>query len=259
MSKDLVTIDSFLPFKEDAAKIQALAEMNLGDISNISAYELPRIKMPGAGGTTWSLPGLTGDRAEKKLVSIILAWKPIRAYWPGEFAGNMPPQCSSADAIFGVGDPGGVCEDCPLSKWKTGKNGRGQACTAKVRMLPLEAGGVLPMILAIPPTSLKAWRVHGTNMLNASVPYWAVVTEIGLKEDKNQEGIAFSRATFEAQTVIEGEQREQLEGYAKGFQQMLARLAVQADDYSTDGVDLEGLESGVGRARGNPLSFLARR
>lgn len=237
MGKDLVKIESFLPFKEDTPEVTELMDLNLGGVGEMSVFDLPRVKMPSAGNATWSVPTLEGDQTKKAIVGIILAWQPSRGYWPGEFSGSMPPQCSSADGKMGAGDPGGECAVCPLAKWESAEKGRGQACKAMVRMLVLESDSILPIVLTLPPTSIKAWRAYGTKLLAAQVPYYGAVSEIGLEQKQNQEGIAYSVATFAAQTIIEGEQRAQVKGYAAGFREMLGRLTVQADDYE-GGVEL---------------------
>ena len=63
--------------------------------------------MPPGGGTTCTIPTLTGEESRESLDGIIVAWTPSRAYWEGDFAGSEPPQCASRDAITGEGDPGG--------------------------------------------------------------------------------------------------------------------------------------------------------
>lgn len=67
----------------------------------------------------WLLPNYP---ARDTVTIIPFDSQPIRRYMPDP---KKPPVCVSKNGIFGIGVPGGRCEDCPLSQWgdrdETGK------------------------------------------------------------------------------------------------------------------------------------------
>ncbi len=227
METDLVKFKEQYPaLAEDADEIRALVADNLGDFAQLSPFDLPSISMPAAGGTSWTIPTLTGEESRDTLDGIIVAWTPSRAYWEGDFAGSEPPQCSSRDAVTGEGDPGGLCVDCPWAEWKSDSKGRGQACKQMTRLLLLQPQSTLPLLLTLAPTSIKNWRQYGTKLLDARVPYWSAVTSIGLVGDANPEGIKYSKATFKALEILDGEVAAKAKAYSQMFIPVLKSQAV---------------------------------
>lgn len=65
----------------------------------------------------------------------------FREYRPDKASQNAPVMCSSQDGVIGHGDPGGVCEQCPLSQWGPKNPATGQStrppCTEGVMMAAL--------------------------------------------------------------------------------------------------------------------------
>ena len=66
---------------------------------------------------------LTNFPAKDEVILVPLAAQHIRVYKPDPKA---PPRCQAPTGVHGIGDPGILCELCPLSKWgpqnpKTGK------------------------------------------------------------------------------------------------------------------------------------------
>jgi hypothetical protein len=199
----------------------------LGDGADTSPFDLERIKMPTGGETKWPGAGETFD-------GIIVAWRACRAYWPGEFSGAEPPACSSPDGKRGFGEPGGECQDCPFSAWKSAKDGRGQACKAMRRLLILGAGDWLPRLLTLPPTSIKASRLYMTSLARQGRIYYSVVTEFGLKPEKNPKGIAYASVTFAEKERLGEDQMEVVRAYHDSIDQILDAMPVVTDDYAVE-------------------------
>ena len=230
-NNSLVKVDAYLPIKQDAKELAALVEANMGDASQMRVFDLPRVQMPTGGGSKWTIPTLEGEDSVATVDGIVLCWQPVRGYWPGEFGGAMPPQCSSNDGLSGFGDPGGTCSVCPFAQFKSAARGGGQACKAMIRLLILRPDSMLPIVLSLPPTSLKAWRVYGAKLLNAQVPFWAAVTSIGLDQKQNPDSIKYSVATFAALKVLDEADRAGVQQYALRFREMLVASAIVTDDY----------------------------
>lgn len=71
------------------------------------------------------------------------------------------------------------CAVCPHNVWGSGRNGKGKAC-ADVRRVAVAPSGQLndPMLLRVPPASLRPLAEYGTMLAKRGLPYNAVVTKI---------------------------------------------------------------------------------
>ena len=209
MSSEVIKSDAAVEtFSADFASFQEAMSANIGS-GAITAFDLPRIKVPSGGGTLWQLQTLEGERAEPTIEGIIVFSRDTRAYWATSAddpsAGNNPPDCSSTDGLIGIGDPGGHCvptkeckKGCPLAEFKSDrKGGAGQACKAVRQLFFLRPGSMMPELIGLPPTSLKAARRYMMTLTVNGLPHFCVVTRIGLERQKNPAGKAYAVAKFE--------------------------------------------------------------
>ena len=83
------------------------------------------VKSPSGGSTVFSVPGLTGEEAEKELTGIVLDYTTPRAYWdtPDPIEGT-PPVCMSQNSI--VSHDGKACYSCPFNDFGS-KDGESNA------------------------------------------------------------------------------------------------------------------------------------
>lgn len=177
----------------DSGALGEILRENVGD-GGLSPFELDRVRVPAGGGTTWTVPSLDGDQDIKTLEGIILFQRTVRSYWAGDFSGaGSPPDCSSQDGVAGVGDPGGDCGICPLAQFGSGRNGRSQACKLSKFLFLVRPESVLPMLVAVPPSSLKPVRQYMLRLAGQGVPFYGVVTRLDLAKTKNADGIAYSQ------------------------------------------------------------------
>ena len=81
------------------------------------------VKSPSGGSTVFSVPGLSGDEAEKELTGIILDYTTPRAYWdtPDPVEGT-PPVCMSQNSIISC--DGKACAHCPRAILKINNSQR---------------------------------------------------------------------------------------------------------------------------------------
>jgi hypothetical protein len=151
------------------------------------------------------VPSLSGEQETKELEGVVIFWKEARGYWPRSFSdtgGGEPPQCSSDDGMHGVGDPGGVCGVCPLAQFGSApartpnEKAKGQACKASRLLFMLRPNDLLPIVVSLPPTSLKPCRDYFRRLANEELAFYNVVTGMTLTKDKNDAGIPYSVATF---------------------------------------------------------------
>ncbi|HNR80482.1 MAG TPA: hypothetical protein PKG85_09540, partial [Mesotoga infera] len=185
----------YLVLQKDS-NIVEIVEENLGS-EGVSAYDLDRVKIPAGGATAFEIPTLDGEESAKDIEGIIIYWKTARAYWPEKFNGeNNPPQCSSVDGEVGQGNPGGYCAKCPLAQFGSADNGKGQACKQMRQLFIVRENDILPLVLTLPPTSIKPAKQYFMRLASKGIKYTHAVTRITLEKAKSGEGITYSKAAF---------------------------------------------------------------
>jgi hypothetical protein len=208
MSDKLAKIDTFsalAPAGENDLGFDPAAVMaeNMG-AGGLDPTKLDRIKIPAGGGTAWEIPTLDGKGdVAKELEGIIVAKRDVRSYYATKYTGgNEPPECYSIDCKTGVGEPGGSCEECPFSEWGTAKDDEGnftggQACNQRLMMLFIQKNSILPLVISIPPSSLKSMTPYFLRLAGSGLYYWAVVSKLTLEKDKSGSGIDYSKVVPE--------------------------------------------------------------
>lgn len=196
-------VSSALVTETDAAhSFMARIAKNLGIDAGAGITLFPQIRIPGAGGTLWTV---TNDEGEQQGVGtiegVITYWHPSRAYWEVPFNqrkadDSKQPDCRSIDAVQGVGNPGTTCKTCPFSQWASGPNGVGSACNQSRNLYLLRDGMYLPDRLVLPITSIKPFTQFMRTVVGLNKDYDEVRVKIGLERLENPGGIAYSKATF---------------------------------------------------------------
>lgn len=205
MAKDTeimaVTAQDFVLLHTDLSSVLSVLSDNLAD-GTLSVRDLDRITVPAGGSTTWSIATLNGTEDTKALDGVIVYWRDGRAFWRKGFeetGSGTPPDCISYDGVVGEGDPGGACVRCPMSQFGSaervfGRRGSSaQACRATRLLFVLRPSDMLPVIVRVPPSSLKEVRGYFIQLTRAGLPYYAVVTRLTLERDKNASGIVYSK------------------------------------------------------------------
>ena len=237
MTEELVKYEAQYPVLATDAHVADLIKENLGG-TNFSAFDLEKVGIPTGGGIKWTLQTLTGEIQVPVLEGIIVLFQDCRAYWAKEFSGDTPPDCASEDGRTGYGTPGGKCLECPMSQFGSDiKGGRGQACKQIRRLFVLRPRSYLPIMVALPPTSIKASKQYLTRVTNAGLPYWGVITELSLQKTKNQTGIAYSKVAFQAaqkdgQLVrLSDEEQGKVREFAKALKAVLSARAFTPEEF----------------------------
>jgi len=189
---------------------------NLGS-AGFQIGNLDRITVPPGGGKVFTVN--TGDAEEcvPKLTGIIVLAPEQNALWAKtmEEAPNDPPICFSGDGIHGTGDPfetGSIethlCATCPKKAWGTDlKGGKGKACRDLRPIFLLQEGEYLPIIVQTPRMSLKRLSGYFTLLARKGIPYYSVVTEIGLAQEQKSGTPLYSILTFAMKALIPKELR----------------------------------------------------
>lgn len=230
----------FDPKKE--ALLEAVIDANLGD--DFTVRDLGRVKVPAGGGTVWCVPTPGGEVNREVLSGIIVGQVSSRAYWAkgqDEGGAGTPPDCNSGNMMTGVGTPGGECASCPFNVFGSAKDGKGRAkaCKEVKNVLVLLEGSMLPILLSVPPTSLKAYKQYNVQLASGGVdendismdpvPYYGVMTHMRLSKTKNKDGIEYSELVLVRGESIPEEKVAMAAAYVKKLGNALSGAIAKGD------------------------------
>jgi len=228
------TVPEYLVFQLAAAEVQSIIDENLSG-ETLGLNDLDKVKVPSGGGTVWEVPSLEGTTATKELDGIIVHRQRCRAYYANPYTGEgVPPDCFSDDGVVGIcPNPdlglGGPCEDCPMSKYESevrqdGKKGRGQACKEQLNVFLLRKDSMLPLVLNLPPTSLKPMKDFMKRLTSAGMLAHHVETRFTLSKEKNDDGVAYSLVSATMIRRLEGGEVTAISGLVAAIKPILTRV-----------------------------------
>lgn len=208
------------------------------EMDGLGAIPFDRVRIPSGGGLAFEVPGEDEESPDmvKELVVVILHHHPVNAYWAEKFSGgNEQPDCSSVDGKQGVLRETGEtrnCAECPYNEF--GSDGLGKACKNAHRVYMLREDVPVPLVLSLPPTSLKYMRDYiGKRILLKGMRCYDAVTKITLKKEKNSGGIDYSRAVFTFVGRLPDDKRAAAQEMAGVIRQSDKNLDVDDTDYNT--------------------------
>lgn len=219
------------------SQLKEIFRENVG--GQLTEFTLDRVKVPAGGGTVWEVPGLEGPTNQPTIDGIIVYNTSPRAYWPESFddsGGGTPPQCSSRDGHIGVGDPGGECAMCPLSKFgsapvkKGQKQSRGQACKQTRLLFVIRPTVLVPLLVVAPPTSLQDIQKYFLRLAGEAVPYYGVITSLALAKDKNADGIAYAKIVPTMKKRLSDAEIQTVREYAEGLKAAFQTITLERSD-----------------------------
>ena len=179
------------------------------------------VKSPSGGATVFSVPGLSGDEAEKDLTGIVLDYTTPRAYWdtPDPVEGT-PPVCMSQNSI--ISHDGKACAHCPYNDFgsKDGES-NAKACKESVLLFLLRPGSIIPLLVRVPVTSKGRFLKYSTRLLSTLTPISSVVTKISLNKATSKAGKPYALFDFEAVGSLGSEEAAQAAAYARQFMEIV--------------------------------------
>lgn len=239
-STDLVKPDNYAILSQPSGDLMEVIESNIGG-QQLSEFDLDRISMPAGGGKTWEVPTLEGTEPQKEIEGVIVFYKDVRSFWKEEYSGgNEPPDCSSPDAQFATGDPGvavpddelgrHICAQCPNAQFGSDKKGRGQACKLGRMLFVVTPEDLLPVVVSLPPTSVRPAQQFFLRLARRGVPYHGVVTKIGLDQTDSNDGIKYSYATFSMAGRLDAEAAQTIKDYSEKLAPAFQRAELRGED-----------------------------
>jgi hypothetical protein len=201
MSNELVHIQTPRALTALEGSVDSINEAIATNISSggISDVDLPRIRISAGNTPRWIVPTLEGEDTLDRITGVISFARDTRIYYRAAFGkgnGNLPPDCSSSDGITGQGKPGGECSRCPLAEFGSAEEGGGQACRQVKQLFVLRDELLLPDIVSLPPTSLKAARQFFLQLTRQGLTYREVIVSLELEKAQNAAGVQYCKAVL---------------------------------------------------------------
>lgn len=145
------------------------------------------------------------DEPASNIQVVILDANPelSKTYYESEYeeGSNAKPTCASDDGIKPLADveeqQSKTCAACPHNAWGSGKNGRGKACQDARRLAVAPAGQLNePMLLRVPPASLRPLKDYGTMLAKRGVSFDAVITKLRFEPGESSPKLIFAPVGF---------------------------------------------------------------
>lgn len=238
-----------------------LAEV-IEELSDMDRIPMGRIQIAGGGAGVFNVlePGSEDPEPVKDITGVILMSHACNAYWAGDFGSgeDKTPDCASMDGETGVVRETGemlACKTCPYNQYGSadGGQGRGKACKNMRRLYILRPGDVLPMVLSLPPSALKAFDMYRTRLTLGMKRGHSVLTKISLTKAQSSGGIAYSTPKFEATAALPLSEVERVRAYGEVMVKSAQRAGITSDDYVAATVDGAPSESAPAAPEAAPV------
>lgn len=227
-----------------------IAEAIAEEMDGLGTIPYDRVKIPSGGGAAFEIPTEDEEAPEvaTEIVGVILDHHPVNSRWNGAYDGSdEPPVCSSYDGKKGIEAETGVitdCADCPYNTFGSAADGRGKACKNSHRLYILRQGNPVPLVLTLPPTSIKYARDYfAKSIVLKGLRCFGVITKITLKKEKSADNIQYSRACFTLVGKLTAEQIEQTKEMAETMKANRAVINEAENQAETVATDSEGFMS----------------
>ena len=249
--RSLAVIDTekrmILPAESDLRSV-------MEELADMERIPMGRIQIAGGGAGVFNVlePGAEDADPVREVVGVILMSHACNAYWQGAFGSSddKNPDCSSMDGDTGIVKGTGevvACKSCPYNQYGSadGGQGTGKACKNMRRLYVLREGDVLPMVLSLPPSALKAYDMYRTRLTLGMKRCYSVLTRFTLAKAQSSTGITYSTPKFEAIGALPPGESERVRAYAEGMLKSAQKVGITADDYQAANADSAGQAASV--------------
>lgn len=199
------------------------------------SFEFDRVHIPSGGGLAFEVPGDDPSHPDvvKEIVGVIVDHHACNAYWEDKFSGgNAAPDCASLDGIVGSGVPGGACVECEMNQWGSDPTGgKGKACKNMRRVYVLRSRDTFPLLLTLPPTSIKNFATFLKRVLMKGLSSREVVARITLAKATNAAGINYSVAQFAVESLVPENGCAALAVFAENIKAITRSVRMEGNDY----------------------------
>ena len=217
-----------------------LSQMLTEELDGMGQVPFDAVKIPSGGGLAFELSGDDPDNPEtvQTLTGVIVHHHPVNVYWEHDFdgAGGLP-DCSSPDGHHGFNAKTGEvldCASCPYNQFGSGR-GNSKACKNTHRVYLLRENEPLPILLTLPPTSLRAFKDYlAKRLIMKGKRSTDVLTSIKLQREMNADGIAYSACVFTKAGDLTPDQIAAVKPVAAWVKGIAARVPVEQKPAGSD-------------------------
>lgn len=230
----------------DMADLKSIYSEIAAAMDEVGGQPVYRLKVPSGGGKAFTLE--TGDEDTDTVLTsvegvVIHSHKCNARFNEGTM--GEPPVCSSMDAKIGLDrETGGVCGclDCPYNEFGSSTKGTGgKACKNMIRLYMMVPGSPIPLLVSVPPTSMKNWQNYRINTLAAKgLKPVEVVTELTLTSATSKSGNKYSIIKPRLVGKLSPEDAEAARFFASGF---TPRVEITEEDYNTKSTGSESKDA----------------
>lgn len=210
-----------VPFNAETA--QTIAE----ELDGLDGFRFDEVKIPSGGSLAFELPSDDPDNPETatSITGIIAYHHSANARWEGNYTGDADsnaPVCISYDGVLGFNNGTCTeCKECPFNQFGSDESGVGKACKNMKRVYILRSGELLPLVLVLPPTSIRPFREYLGRLVKRGKKPSGVITKITLKKEKSQSGIVYSRVALEKVAELSPDEQAAVVGIRKDLEAFL--------------------------------------
>jgi hypothetical protein len=179
-------------------------------------------------------PGTEETISVMQIEGVIVMSHAINVRWGRSFAersDNEKPACKALDGITGVDENGEIhdCATCPYNKYTT--DGERKACMNRRQLYILRKGDIIPVLLTLPPSALRAYDNYRINLsVTMRKRMNGVVTRITLASKKNKKDIKYSAPVFDAVAEIPALEAQRIAQYTESIVRSAQKAGIDADE-----------------------------
>jgi hypothetical protein len=227
MGSELAIMDNFdlAIVAADSTPVELVETLQETLGGRLRPYDLQRIVWPSGKATSWEIPTVGGDTTPaKEIVAVPILTTVSRQFWERKSVGpdTTPPVCKSDDGERGeptergreLGATGD-CRSCPLAQW--GRNNTPPACKERRELFLLMEGQYFPMVLSVPPSSVKVWKDFVKPLSLQGIAPWGTVVRLRLTTAANPNGDPYALLKLELVGKLPAEHRERLRQYREAL------------------------------------------
>jgi len=247
----LIPANQFIALDPTNARMVAIKENLAASGESMGPGDLVRVKTPSGGGTSWTIPTLSGEETVPSLKGVMVFYKTAGVLWSSfdpqvgeppvlrtfdlqvaEAVGKIPDDMLDVLNRFRLsGNPDDIgynlfdWPNLPYNQWGTGKDGLGKRCKEQRMIGLLRENDPFPMLLTVQPGSLKLMTGF-IKKLAFQCPYWQAIVELSLQKQTSKGGKPFPKLV--GQLSHEDGLRVKRE-YTDVMEKMVKRIDLSAD------------------------------
>ncbi len=172
-----------------------------------------------------------------ELRGVIVFKHKVRGYWDRN-SDDTIPECSSWDGRTGIvtdTNEQRACANCPMNAWGSGMDEagnptRGKACKEMRRLFVALEDYHLPVMISLPPTSIKNFDSYISARLTKGIPDIAAETVISLVTEKGGK-YSYAVAQFKMGDKVEPRKMLELNKLRTGIEAAASRIGIEDEDY----------------------------